>query len=488
MRIPWLAQNVIENCSISTDDIKLVQRYGMQRDEEAFRALLIRHGPMVLGVCRRILRHESDAEDAFQAAFLVLSQRARTLQFRRGVGPWLYGVAYRTSMKVRTQRRHQHSDVLLEAIAGDSSTERDEALAELDEEIGRLPASLKEVIVLCELQGHTQRTVAAMLRVPHGTVSGRIMRARKLLAERMIRRSHGEVAATAAMLNGASLVAATVLPQPLLDKSLAAIMSGTKGSAGKIWAIAAAVMQGLWWREAASLLIGLVLLISIGTGVILAYQGWNASVASVTTSLEPPLIKVEKDLMEWDIDRHRPAGVVELIQDPQTKEYRPAPLKTQMNIVRIIPGVELRSGDQRASLGMVYSTANHATFLPESVVRRLKTKVIRQVDLSKDDPQALALFSLSNIPFGKQTVFEVVQIDEFDLGLGPTGQGPLEAYVIKDAVSGIGYFGTTWARSLSRKGYSLVSYAAGAKIYYGRLTKEGKFEPAPATLLRQSSP
>jgi DNA-directed RNA polymerase specialized sigma24 family protein len=108
--------------AVSTDqsDAQLLERFAARRDEDAFTALLERHGPMVFGVCRRVLRHEQDAEDAFQATFLVLARKAGSRGWRASIGPWLYAVAQRVALKARTlaaRRRARHTEAADEVAA-----------------------------------------------------------------------------------------------------------------------------------------------------------------------------------------------------------------------------------------------------------------------------------------------------------------------------------------------------------------------------------
>jgi RNA polymerase sigma factor (sigma-70 family) len=155
----------------------------------AFEALLRRHGPMVLAVCGRVLRHEQDAEDAFQATFLVLARKGSVIRPRDLVGNWLYGVAYRTAMKARAmnaKRRTKERDAAQvprpEATA-DGAPE--ELLAALDRELHRLPDKYRAPVVLCELEGRPRKEAARLLGLAEGTLSWRLARARKLLARRL---------------------------------------------------------------------------------------------------------------------------------------------------------------------------------------------------------------------------------------------------------------------------------------------------------------
>jgi RNA polymerase sigma factor (sigma-70 family) len=170
-------------------DGQLLESFIARREEIAFEALLRRHGPMVLGVCQRILRNLHDAEDAFQATFLVLARKASSVMPREMVGSWLYGVAYRTAMKARAMNAKRRTK---ERLAGEmprsgSSTD-EELLAQLDHELSRLPEKYRVPVVLCELQGKGRREVARMLEIPEGTLSWRLAQARKLLAKRLTRK------------------------------------------------------------------------------------------------------------------------------------------------------------------------------------------------------------------------------------------------------------------------------------------------------------
>src|SRR5262249_38884073 len=152
-----------------------------------------RHGPMVLGVCRRALADPGEVEDAFQATFLVLVRRARSVRAGDSLGRWLYGVARRVAAKsrARSQRSRARSTPLAVEPAApdpDSSADRIGLLAALDEEGGRLPEKYRAPVVLCHLEGLTHAEAAARLRWPVGTVSGRLSRARGLLRDRLVRR------------------------------------------------------------------------------------------------------------------------------------------------------------------------------------------------------------------------------------------------------------------------------------------------------------
>src|SRR5258708_598116 len=171
-------------------DCDLLGRFIAARDEDAFAALMRRHGPMVWGVCRRVLPNDSDAEDAFQATFLILALKAASVTPAEMVGNWLYGVARTTALKARrTNRRragHEHSVAVLPEPASVPRDDRwDDLRPILDAELSRLPDRYRTVIVLCDLEGVVRREAARWLGLPEGTINSRLSRARALLAKRL---------------------------------------------------------------------------------------------------------------------------------------------------------------------------------------------------------------------------------------------------------------------------------------------------------------
>ncbi|MFO0906743.1 MAG: sigma-70 family RNA polymerase sigma factor [Isosphaeraceae bacterium] len=184
-----------------TTDTELLGRFIEHRDEAAFALLLRRHGGMVYGTCRRLLPTDQDAEDAFQATFLVLAEKARTITPREAVGNWLYGVARRAALLARRSiaRRRERMAELTDLLAPGPDPLA-ELRAALDVEVGRLADVLRTVIVLCDLEGRTRKEAASILGWPEGTVAGRLARARRLLARRLAR--HAPAISVAAVLSG----------------------------------------------------------------------------------------------------------------------------------------------------------------------------------------------------------------------------------------------------------------------------------------------
>jgi RNA polymerase sigma factor (sigma-70 family) len=180
-------------------DGQLLERYLASGDETAFEALVNRHGPMVLGLCRRMLRDPRDIEDAFQGTFLVLVRTGPAIRDRSLVSTWLYRVAYRVARRARCQTLRLRScevPVAAEpAAVTPLDTDLDEIGPVLDQQLQRLPEKYRSPLVLCYLEGRTHEQAAALLRCPLGTVRSRLARGRELLKKRLTRRGFGPMTA-----------------------------------------------------------------------------------------------------------------------------------------------------------------------------------------------------------------------------------------------------------------------------------------------------
>jgi RNA polymerase sigma-70 factor (ECF subfamily) len=220
-------------------DRELLLRYARgkrgREAEEAFAALLARHGPMVWGVCRRVLGNAADADDAFQAAFLVLARRADDLGALGSLAGWLHGVAVRVSRKARVaaaRRRAREREA--DTVARDNPT-TDLDWADLrpviDEELARLGEKYQAPIALCYLEGRTQQEAAALLGWPEGTVSGRLHRGKELLRERLARRGVACSAATIGVLLLTRAADAGPIPAELFATTLRLAVGETPSTA-----------------------------------------------------------------------------------------------------------------------------------------------------------------------------------------------------------------------------------------------------------------
>ena len=173
-------------------DQELVERFRSGRDDAVFRSILDRHGPMVFHVCRRVLSSAADVEDAFQATFLILIRRGHTVRRHSSLASWLHGVAWRTAMKLRSQsdrrRRREARSARTESSPVTNATTWGEVRGILDDELRRLPESLRTALVLCYLEGRTQDEAAAQLGVSKSTLRRNLDRGRERLAQRLARR------------------------------------------------------------------------------------------------------------------------------------------------------------------------------------------------------------------------------------------------------------------------------------------------------------
>jgi len=189
----------LESIAVAPGDERLLQEFLSSQpevSEAAFRTLVTRHGPMVMGVCRHVLHHDADAEDAFQATFWTLARKAGSIRDRRLLSAWLYEVAYRIAIRARSnvaRRRDQETrGAAMASLAEPPQQEQEAAWAELrpvlHDELNRLPEKYRLPIVLSYLEGRTNEEVASLLSWPVGTVKGRLSRARDMLRSRLIRR------------------------------------------------------------------------------------------------------------------------------------------------------------------------------------------------------------------------------------------------------------------------------------------------------------
>jgi RNA polymerase sigma factor (sigma-70 family) len=264
-------------------DTQLLERVVTSHDQAAFEVLVWRHGPIVMGVCRRVLRHTQDAEDAFQATFLTLARKAGSLGKREALASWLYKVAYRIALRAKAvaskRAAHEQQDVDLAALQA-SSEQRDavacrELRVALDEELSQLPEKYRAPLVLCYLQGKTHAQAAKEMGCPLGSMSRHLVRAQELLCRRLA----GRGVVLSASLLGAALAreaaAAAVSATSVLPAVQAALVfaAGTAAAAGetsaKAAALAEAAIKAMWVNKlkiSAALVLGLTLT-GAGAGV-----------------------------------------------------------------------------------------------------------------------------------------------------------------------------------------------------------------------------
>ncbi len=256
---------------------QLVDRFVRQRDEAAFEAIVTRHGPMVLGVCRQVLNNSRDVEDAFQATFLVLVRKAGTLRDRDLLANWLYGVALRLSLRARSVAARRRSVEGAE-LSAEPAVESRELLCDpetgliLHQEVARLPEKYRRAVVLCYLEGLTNEQAASQLGWPVGTLKARLGWARERLRTRLLRR--GLVLSTAALTTvltkpGQAAVSSALVEQTV--KTGLAVVSGGGIAAGlmasNVAGLTRGVLTAMFWNQVK--VVGLVL----GAGVLATGAG-----------------------------------------------------------------------------------------------------------------------------------------------------------------------------------------------------------------------
>jgi RNA polymerase sigma factor (sigma-70 family) len=263
-------------------DGQLLTRFIEERDEAAFAALVRRHGTMVMGVCKRVLRHEQDAQDAFQATFIVLVRKAASIVPREMVGNWLYGVAQQTAIRVRAMNAKRKARETLVSVMPDVAIEkcRDDWTALLDEELTRLPAKYRVVLVLCDLEGRTRKAVAQQFGCPESSISSRLSRGRAMLARRLAKRGlvvSGEALAVTLSQNVAS---ASLAPSLVSCTVKAAVAAGqTAATSTKVAAIVEGVLKVMFLTK-------LKTLASVSFIVCVLGVGAGASLLSGQTPVE----------------------------------------------------------------------------------------------------------------------------------------------------------------------------------------------------------
>jgi len=326
--------------SAERTDADLLGRFVCDRDAVAFEALVRRHGPMVLGVCRRALGDTPDADDAFQTVWLVLVRKARSIAPRAKVGNWLYGVAARTAAhaRARNARRHAAQRPLFEVSDSrlpDPDTQ--DVAAAIDAELVRLPERYRVVIVLCELERRPLKHVAEQLGLPLGTVASRLSRGRALLATRLRARGFGFAA-----LGGALTSATTPVSARLVSGTVSVLQIGSQEVARSVTELTHGVLSVMLANK----------LKAIGHGIAATALAVGAMVWTTTVTLPALSAAQQADTPAKQRDTPRPRAVREAfgLQAARADGEHPEPpsdaevLRAMARVPRAVPHVyeELR--------------------------------------------------------------------------------------------------------------------------------------------------
>jgi RNA polymerase sigma factor (sigma-70 family) len=222
---------------VALEDSQLLARFKLDGDEAAFEALIARHGPMVLTICRAVLRNEHDVEDAFQATFLVLARQAGSIRRPDTLGGWLHRVAYRASVQASAEavrRRRKEAEAAMTRRDASGSVQESELTALLHEEIDRLPEAQRLPVVLCDLEGLSYEQAAEQLSWTVPTLRNRLAKARQRLKDRLSR--HGMIAP--------AIVAAPASVPPALVRTTLSAATGASASAGASL-LAQSILKGM---------------------------------------------------------------------------------------------------------------------------------------------------------------------------------------------------------------------------------------------------
>jgi RNA polymerase sigma factor (sigma-70 family) len=284
--------------AVAVSDSELLDRFVSGNDDQAFTALLRRHGPMVLGVCRRILGDMPAAEDAFQTTFLHLARKAASVLRRGSLAAWLYTVATRTACRARSAAARRASDALLDQLPDPgpdaaAQVERRELCRLVEEEVGRLPRDYRAAVLACYFQGLSCRAAAHHLGCPAGTVAARLSRARDVLRNRLEQRGLAIPGVAMGTFLGALSPPCVEVPLPLM---VAAGRAAAGAGAGTVTATGLA--KGAWrmWLGRKSLLAAVGLM--VGVGVTMALLPGLPQEQAAQASPAPPDRSQMADMLE----------------------------------------------------------------------------------------------------------------------------------------------------------------------------------------------
>jgi RNA polymerase sigma factor (sigma-70 family) len=333
--VEHLRKTVLRREEDTLSDGQLLDRFLEKRDEVAFAALVRRHGPMVWGVCRRIVGHAHDAEDAFQAAFLILVRKAAAVKWRAAVGNWLYGVACHAALKARTAsarvRAKEKQVTSMPEPAMEPRKDREELQMLLDQELTALPDKYRLPVVLCDLEGRTRKAVAAQLKIPEGTLSSRLATAHQMLAKRLARHglavSGGSLAALFAQNAASASVPAAVVSSTIKTATLVAARQGAVAGvvSTKVAALTEGVMKAMLLTKLKIATAVLLVVGSFGSAAgLLSYQALGGQHLEVeqTEQPKPPAKSVKNADVAQSEERLKGKTREELMRERETLRQR----------------------------------------------------------------------------------------------------------------------------------------------------------------------
>jgi RNA polymerase sigma factor (sigma-70 family) len=294
---------------VDLTDGQLLAQFIGQHDEAAFAAFVKRHGSMVLGVCRRLLGNVHDADDAFQATFMILVHKAASLKSCELLGNWLYGVAYNTALAARAKRcRRQSKEKQVLGMPEPVMSQPDDwsdLRPLLDQELSQLAGYYREAIVLCDLEGISRKQAARQLAIPESTLSGRLTTARRQLAKRLAR--HGITLSVGALATVLSQCAVSArVPMPLVASTVKAATTVAAGSATAVVSASAVtltkgVLKTMFLTKVKTVS-AFVLAFLLPSGVVLVGLAQSAPLAAQAGDTKEKRAQIEEAIKAQDAD------------------------------------------------------------------------------------------------------------------------------------------------------------------------------------------
>jgi RNA polymerase sigma factor (sigma-70 family) len=385
----------------SLGDGQLIELYRARRDEAgelAFAVLVERHGPMVLGVCRRMLPDPEDAADAFQATFLILVQKAATVRVSDSLGPWLQGVSRRVAFQARTastRRRARERAGLDHASVPWSSPGGEcdwiELRAVVEDEVARLPEKYRRAVVLCDLERISHQAAAVQLRSPIGTIDSRLSRGREILRRRLVRRGLAPVALGAL---AAAQTSSAAVPSTLAQVTLGAAIQLSAGTPLPAGLVSASVLNLVKGAQRAMVLsrikfvAGFLIATGVmgaGAGALLGQERKEGPAAAGTDTLRiqsgpqnrSRLAALEERLraLEQRLDQLRMAARDAVGDEPDTiRKIRPR-FECLVEKLAVKVGQTVHKGDPLAELFSVELATAKSEFLGKSMQSDHATKL-----------------------------------------------------------------------------------------------------------------
>jgi RNA polymerase sigma factor (sigma-70 family) len=367
-------------------DAQLLELFLLRRDEDAFEALVRRHGPMVLGVCRRVLGNTHDAEDAFQATFLVLAQKASSVAPREMVGNWLYGVARRTALKAKglaARRRAKERQVRdIPRPEPPDPDAWDDLRARLDAELVRLPTRYRAAVVLCHLEGLPRHEAARRLGLAEGTLSSRLNRGRRLLARRLARGGPPLPAgALAAALSGPGASAAVPAPLVLSTVHAAVLVAAGRAVAAVAPAEVAALTKGVLQAMSLDKLKGTLALVL--AAVVLGVGTLAAPTAARPGPPDAPAGALARDDKPGPEKKEKPAPDQKAAKPSPDKRGRAEEVVTKSFKTKAAPRlvVETFNGHVAVKTGAPGTTTARVVKSAQAATREAAAEVLKTVDV-----------------------------------------------------------------------------------------------------------